>query len=68
MEQEGLTEEVVMCGLADRPMLEKLYARAILDILSDDEGYSRVSASARATLYQNWDDVVREVYTDYCSF
>ena len=125
VEQEGLTEEVVMCGLADRPMLEKLYSRAklflfpslydanslvqieaacqgtptvflegartaatvtpgvngyisaggeenyartILDILSDEEGYSRVSASARATLYQNWDDVVRDVYNDYCSF
>lgn len=124
VEQEGLKEEVVMCGLADRPMLEKLYSRAklflfpslydanslvqieaacqgtptvflegartaatvtpgvngyisaggeenyartILDILSDEEGYSRVSASARATLYQNWDDVVRDVYADYNS-
>ena len=31
-----------------------------MGILSDEEGYSRVSANARATLYQNWDDVVRD--------
>lgn len=121
----GLTEEVVMCGLTDKPMLERLYsraklflfpslydanslvqieaacqgtptlflegartaatvtpgvngyisapgeenyARAILDILADPEGYARVSAAARRDLYLNWDDVVREVYADYCSF
>ena len=123
--EQGLTEEVVMCGLTDRPMLERLYsraklflfpslydanslvqieaacqgtptlflegartaatvtpgvngyvsatgednyARAILDILADEEGYQRVSAAARRDLYLNWDDVVREVYKDYCSF
>ena len=123
--EQGLTEEVVMCGLTDRPMLERLYsraklflfpslydanslvqieaacqgtptlflegartaatvtpgvngyvsapgednyARAILDILADEEGYRRVSAAARRDLYLNWDDVVREVYKDYCSF
>ena len=121
----GLKEEVVMCGLTDKPMLERLYsraklflfpslydanslvqieaacqgtptlflegartaatvtpgvngyisspgeenyARAILDILADTEGYARVSAAARRDLYLNWDDVVREVYADYCSF
>lgn len=121
----GLTEGVVMCGLTDKPMLERLYsraklflfpslydanslvqieaacqgtptlflegartaatvtpgvngyisapgeenyARAILDILADPEGYARVSAAARRDLYLNWDDVVREVYADYCSF
>ena len=123
--EQGLTEEVVMCGLTDRPMLERLYsraklflfpslydanslvqieaacqgtptlflegartaatvtpgvngyvsapgednyARAILDILADEEGYRRVSAAAQRDLYLNWDDVVREVYRDYCSF
>ena len=124
VKQEDLTEEVVMCGLTDKPMLEKLYSRAklflfpslydanslvqieaacqgtptvflegartaatvtagvngyisaggednyartIMDILSDEEGYSRISAAARKDLYHNWDDVVREVYADYCS-
>ena len=43
------------------------YARTIMDILSDPEGYSRVSAAARKDLYLNWDDVVREVYADYCA-
>ena len=119
----GLTEEVVMCGLTDKPMLERLYsraklflfpslydanslvqieaacqgtptlflegartaatvtpgvngyvsapgeenyARAIMDILADEDGYARVSAAARRDLYLNWDDVVREVYADYC--
>ena len=123
--EQGLTEEVIMCGLTDKPMLERLYsraklflfpslydanslvqieaacqgtptlflegartaatvtpgvngyisapgeenyARAILDILADEEGYQRISAAARRDLYLNWDDVVREVYTDYCSF
>ena len=122
---EGLTEEVVMCGLTDRPMLEKLYSRAklflfpslydanslvqieaacqgtptvfldgartaatvtpgvngyvsapgeenyartIMDIMADDAAYARVSAAARRYLYLNWDDVVRDVYADYCGF
>lgn len=122
VEQEGLKDEVVMCGLTDKPMLEKLYSRAklflfpslydanslvqieaacqgtptvflegartaatvtpgvngyvspsgeenyartILDILSDEEGYSRISAAARKDLYHDWDDVVKEVYADY---
>ena len=121
----GLTEEVIMCGLTDKPMLERLYsraklflfpslydanslvqieaacqgtptlflegartaatvkpgvngyisapgeenyARAILAILSDKDGYTHVSEAARRDLYLNWDDVVREVYADYCSF
>ena len=122
VKDQGLTEEVVLCGLTDKPMLERLYsraklflfpslydanslvqieaacqgtptlflegartaatvtpgvngyvsapgeenyARAILDILSDPEGYARVSAAARRDLYLNWDDGVREVYADY---
>ena len=122
VKDQGLTEEVVLCGLTDKPMLERLYsraklflfpslydanslvqieaacqgtptlflegartaatvtpgvngyvsapgeenyARAILDILSDPDGYARVSAAARRDLYLNWDDVVREVYADY---
>ena len=120
----GLQEEVIMCGLTDKPMLERLYsraklflfpslydanslvqieaacqgtptlflegartaatvtpgvngyisapgeenyARAILDILADEPGYASVSAAARRDLYLNWDDVVRDVYADYCA-
>ena len=37
-------------------------------ILADTDGYARISAAARRDLYLNWDDVVREVYKDYCSF
>ena len=47
---------------------EENYARAILDILADEAQYERVSAAARRDLYLNWDDVVREVYADYCRF
>ena len=47
---------------------EENYARAILDILADEARYERVSAAARRDLYLNWDDVVREVYADYCRF
>lgn len=122
VQELGLTQEVVMCGLTQKPMLEKLYSRAslflfpslydanslvqieaacqgtptvflqgartaatvkpgvngyvseaseeayartILDILADKEGYKRVSAAARKDLYLNWDDVVRDVYADY---
>ena len=121
----GLEEEVVMCGLTDKDMLEKLYSRAklflfpslydanslvqieaacqgtpavflegartaatvtpgvngyvcppdedsyaqmILDILADPESYRRISEAARRDLYLNWDDVVRDVYKDYCAF
>ena len=124
--EQGLTEEVVMCGLiSGKEMLENLYARAklflfpslydanslvqieaacqgtptvflkgartaatvnpgvngyisdpdedsfaqmILDILADPEAYARVSEAARRDLYLNWDDVVRDVYADYCTF
>ena len=45
---------------------EDNYARMILDILADEEGYRQISAAARKDLYLNWDDVVREVYADYC--
>ncbi len=122
VQELGLTEEVVMCGLTDKPMLEKLYSRAslflfpslydanslvqieaacqgtpavflegartaatitpgvngyvspasedayartILAILADKDGYARVSAAAREDLYLSWDDVVRDVYADY---
>ena len=121
----GLEQEVVMCGLTDKEMLEKLYSRAklflfpslydanslvqieaacqgtptvflegartaatvsagvngyvsapgeenyarmIMDILADEPGYQRISAAARKDLYLNWDDVVRDVFKDYCSF
>lgn len=49
------------------PADEDSYARMIMDILSDEDGYRRVSRAAREQLYLNWDDVVREVYQDYCS-
>ena len=121
----GLEEEVVMCGLTGKEMLENLYSRAklflfpslydanslvqieaacqgtpavflegartaatvtpgvngyvcppdedsyarmILDILADPEAYGRISEAARRDLYLNWDDVVRDVYKDYCAF
>lgn len=50
------------------PADENSYAHLILDILSDPEGYARVSEAAFRDLYLNWDDVVRDVYTDYRSF
>ena len=122
VQELGLTQEVVMCGLTDKPMLEKLYSRAslflfpslydanslvqieaacqgtptvflegartaatvtpgvngyvspateeayahtLLDILADKEGYRQVSDAARRELYLSWDDVVRDVYSDY---
>ena len=122
VQELGLTEEVVMCGLTDKPMLEKLYSRAslflfpslydanslvqieaagqgtptvflegartaatvtpgvngyvspateeayahtLLDILADKDGYARVCAAAHRDLYLSWDDVVRDVYSDY---
>lgn len=125
VQEQGLTEEVVMCGLQGKEMLERLYSRAklflfpslydanslvqieaacqgtptvflegartaatvtpgvngyvcppdedsyartILDILAHPDEYARVSAAARRDLYLNWDDVVREVYADYCTF
>ncbi len=48
------------------PAGEENYARAIIDILADTEGYERVAHAAFRDLYINWDDVVREVYEDYC--
>lgn len=47
---------------------EENYANLLLDILAHPEAYERVAAAARRDLYLNWDDVVREVYADYCSF
>ncbi len=123
VQEEGLTEEVVMCGLvSEKDQLEKLYSRAklflfpslydanslvqieaacqgtpalflegaktaatitpevngylsppdeesyarkILEILHDPEGYERVCEAARRELYLNWDDVVSDVFRDY---
>ena len=50
------------------PADEESYARTIMDIMADPEGYSKVSEAARRDLYLSWDDVVREVYEDYKSF
>ena len=50
------------------PPDEDSYAQMILDILADPEAYRRISEAARRDLYLNWDDVVREVYKDYCIF
>ena len=47
---------------------EENYARLIMDILSDEEGYKRIADAAHKDLYLNWDDVVRDVYADYCRF
>ena len=49
------------------PTGEDNYARVIMDILADTEGYERVAHAAFRDLYINWDDVVREVYQDYSS-
>lgn len=125
VKSEGLENEVVMCGLTDKPMLENLYSRAklflfpslydanslvqieaacqgtptvflegartaatvtagvnayvskpgeenyarmILDIMEHPQEYERISAAAKKDLYINWDDVVKDVYSDYCSF
>ena len=123
VQELGLTEEVIMCGLTQKDMLQNLYSRAklflfpslydanslvqieaacqgtptvflegartaatvtpgvnayvsapgeenfarlLLDILARPDEYARISAAARKDLYLNWDDVVREVYADYC--
>ena len=50
------------------PPDEDSYARMILDIMADAEAYQRISAAAHRDLYLNWDDVVRDVFKDYCSF
>ena len=50
------------------PADEESYARTIMDIMADPDGYSKVSEAARRDLYLSWDDVVREVYEDYKSF
>ena len=47
---------------------EENFARLLLDIMAHPDDYARISAAARKDLYLNWDDVVREVYADYCSF
>ena len=48
------------------PAGEENYARAIMDILADTGVYEHVAHAAFRDLYINWDDVVREVYEDYC--
>ena len=125
VKSEGLENEVVMCGLTDKPMLENLYSRAklflfpslydanslvqieaacqgtptvflegartaatvtagvnayvskpgednyarmIMDIMEHPQEYERISAAAKKDLYINWDDVVKDVYSDYSSF
>lgn len=47
---------------------EENYARKIIDILSDPEGYEKISQGAFRDLFLDWDDVVKEVYEDYCRF
>ena len=48
---------------------EMLYLmRQQIDILADAEGYERVAKAAFRDLYINWDDVIRDVYKDYCIF
>ena len=40
----------------------------IMDILDHPDLYEKVSDAARRDLYLNWDDVVRDVFADYCTF
>ena len=67
VQELGLAEEVVMCGLTDKPMLEKLYSRASLFLfpsLYDANSLVQIEAAHR-DLYLSWDDVVRDVHADY---
>ena len=47
---------------------EENYARLLLDILAHPAQYQQIAAAAHRDLYLNWDDVVRDVYADYCRF
>ena len=45
---------------------EESYALKIKEILSNAELYDKVSTGAKRDLYITWDDVVDDVYNDYC--
>ncbi|MBO4744630.1 MAG: glycosyltransferase [Bacteroidales bacterium] len=45
---------------------EESYALKIKEILSNAELYDKVSTGAKRDLYITWDDVVNDVYNDYC--
>ena len=52
VKEMGLTEEVVMCGLTDKPMLEKLYSRASLFLfpsLYDANSLVQIEAACQGT-------------------
>ena len=52
VQELGLTEEVVMCGLTDKPMLEKLYSRASLFLfpsLYDANSLVQIEAACQGT-------------------
>ncbi len=52
VQELGLTQEVVMCGLTDKPMLEKLYSRASLFLfpsLYDANSLVQIEAACQGT-------------------
>ena len=56
VQELGLTQEVVMCGLTDKPMLEKLYSRASLFLfpsLYDANSLVQIEAACQGTPTRN---------------
>lgn len=46
----------------------KEYAKAIENLISNEEFYQKISEGAYRDLYKNWDDKVKEVYEKYTSY
>ena len=44
---------------------EEAYANKIIEILSDEELYEKVSENAKRDLYRTWEDVTNMIYEDY---
>ena len=47
------------------PFDAQVYAKKIIDILSNEEEYKHVCENAYKNLYHNWDDTIDEVYNIY---
>lgn len=59
----NVTEDVNgFIGEAD----EEKYADKIIRILSDEDYYNKVSQGACRDIYRSWDQVVDDVYAEYC--
>lgn len=46
----------------------KEYAKAIENLISNEDFYQKISEGAYRDLYKNWDDKVKEVYEKYTSY